>query len=75
MSQLIEACFILSVLFVVQHQENLFICLAAVLHMGNIKFGQDDNEYSFVKDKTGPLTTVAVSNNLTLYTVTAGGHY
>ena len=51
-------------LFVVQHQDNLFICLAAVLSMGNIKFGEDDNEYSFVKDKTGALATVAVSANL-----------
>jgi len=35
--------------------------VAAVLNMGNIKFGEDDNEYSFIKDKTGPLATVAVS--------------
>ena len=61
-----QGLFILLFLFVAQHQENLFICLAAVLNMGNIKFGQDDNEYSFVKDKTGPLTTVAVSANLIL---------
>ena len=47
-----------------QHQENLFICLAAVLNMGNIKFGEDENEYSFVKDKTGALATVAVSVDL-----------
>ena len=48
-------------LSVIQNQENLFICLAAVLNMGNIEFGEDDNEYSFVKDKSGPLTTTAVS--------------
>lgn len=47
-------------LFFAQHQENLFICLAAVLNMGNIKFGEDENEYSFVKDKTAALATVAV---------------
>ena len=80
MSRLIEACFSFCYFFllIAQHQENLFICLAAVLNMGNIEFGQDDNEYSFVKDKTGPLTTVAVSNKLYLLaydTVIAGGHY
>jgi len=48
-------------LCIIQNQENLFICLAAVLNMGNIEFGEDDNEYSFVKDKNGPLTTTAVS--------------
>lgn len=41
----------------------MFICLAAVLNMGNIEFGEDDNEYSFVKNKAGPLSTVAVSTN------------
>ncbi|XP_065915839.1 myosin-IIIb-like [Dysidea avara] len=45
--------------FEADNQENLFICLAAVLNMGNIEFGDDDNEYSFVKDKSGPLTTTA----------------
>lgn len=44
----------------------MFICLAAVLNMGNIKFGEDENEYSFVKDKTGALATVAVSTDLDL---------
>ena len=45
----------------------MFICLAAVLNMGNIKFGEDENEYSFVKDKTAALATVAVSADLTLW--------
>ena len=34
--------------------------------MGNIKFGEDENEYSFVKDKTAALATVAVSADLNL---------
>ena len=42
--------------------------------MGNIKFGEDDNEYSFIKEKTGPLGTVAVSVSLYLIT-TVSGHY
>ena len=46
-----------------QNQENLFICLAAILNMGNIEFGEDNNDHSFVKNKTGPLASVAVSKN------------
>ena len=52
----------------------MFICLAAVLNMGNIKFGEDENEYSFVKDKTAALATVAVSADLNLVGTTITGN-
>ena len=47
-----------------QFQSHIFTCLAAVLHMGNVKFSQDDNEYSHIVS-TAPLQTVSVRNRPT----------
>ena len=50
-----------------QFQSHIFTCLAAVLHMGNVKFSQDDNEYSQIVS-TAPLQTASVRNTLTSLT-------
>ena len=42
-------------------QNSIFACLAAILHLGNIQFQEDGNEYSYVLDpRCGPINTVAV---------------
>ena len=45
-----------------QVQEDLLKCLAAVLNLGNIEFGKDNSDHLIVKGKkTGPLASVEVS--------------
>ena len=45
-----------------QVQEDLLKCLAAVLNLGNIEFGNDNSDHLIVKGKkTGPLASVEVS--------------
>ena len=51
-----------AIILYAQFQDEIFACLAAVLHLGNIQFKEDDNERSHILDpQSGPLKTVAVS--------------
>lgn len=46
-------------------QDSIFTSLAAVLHMGNVLFQEDSNEYSYVLEpRSGPVHTVAVRHQL-----------
>ena len=48
-----------------EFQENLFICLAAILHLGNIEFYEDSNDYSHILDpRAGPVQRTAVRARL-----------
>ena len=48
--------------FEASFQEHIFRCLAAVLHLGNIEFHEDANEYSYILEpRSGPVQTVSVS--------------
>ncbi len=45
-----------------EFQEHIFTCLAAVLHIGNIEFMEDQNEHAFVLEpRSGPIQMVSVS--------------
>ena len=44
------------------YQEDIFICLAAILHLGNVEFFEDSNCYSHIMDpRSGPVQMVSVS--------------
>ena len=47
--------------------EHIFTCLAAILHLGNVTFTEDDDEYSHITDpQSGPLKTISVSNKINI---------
>ena len=44
-------------------QDDIFTCLSALLHLGNIEFFEDVNEYSHILDpRSGPVQKASVSN-------------
>lgn len=48
--------------FELGYQADIFTCLAAILHLGNVEFFQDSNEYSHILDpRAGPVHTASVS--------------
>jgi len=48
-------------------QASIFSCLVALLHLGNIQFQEDANEYSYILEpRSGPVKMVAVSLSLLL---------
>ena len=49
-------------LSVLQFQNHIYTCLATVLHLGNIKFSQDDSEFSHILEG-GSVQTAAVSSS------------
>ena len=54
-----------------QLQADIFACLAALLHLGNVQFTEDDKECShIVNPQTGPLKTVSVSTSTQLLQAT-----
>lgn len=44
----------------------MFNMIAAVLHLGNIKFGMDDDDASYVEDDNTYIKTASVSMNTRL---------
>ena len=47
--------------FEAEFQAHVFTCLAAVLHLGNVEFYEDANEYSHILDPySGPVMMVSV---------------
>lgn len=47
---------------VLQHQMNMYKCLSAIMHLGNVDFSENDAEQSSVRTKP-KLQVVAVSEN------------
>jgi myosin heavy subunit len=46
--------------FTDEEEENLFSIIAGVLHLGNVIFGMDDNDASYVEEENGPIKMAAV---------------
>ena len=45
-----------------QHQMNMYKCLSAIMHLGNVDFSENDDEQSSVRTRP-KLQVVAVSEN------------
>lgn len=44
------------------YQTDIFTCLAAILHLGNVEFFEDSNDYSHILDpRSGPVQITSVS--------------
>lgn len=47
--------------FEADYQAHIFTCLAAVLHLGNVDFYEDTNEYAHILDTfSGPVKMASV---------------
>ena len=57
-----------------EYQEDIFTCLAAILHLGNVEFFEDSNDYSHILDpRSGPVQITSVSNQAGGYGAEGGG--
>ena len=53
-----------------QFQDHIFSCLAAILHIGNIEFSEDENECAHMADhSTDAIQIASVSYRIEFYTV------
>jgi len=55
--------FLREIFIIFQEQEDMFNMIAAVLHLGNIQFGMDDDDASYVEDDNTYIKTASVSMN------------
>ena len=54
--------------FEVSYQSDVFACLSALLHLGNVEFFQDTNEYSHILDPhSGPIQKTSVRQHFEFF--------